>query len=138
MTQSIHKYAGVLLISTHGELIAQKRDDIPHIDNPGKVSAFGGTMEENETPLDAVVRELGEETNLKVESQDLKPFTDYKAWREMTQETEMIYYYIFKDIEVNNLKIYEGEGYYIVKSPDDPLLTDNFRPAVKKWFEVQP
>jgi len=39
----------------------QRRDDLPHISDPGKISLFGGRREGTETFLECVVREVHEE-----------------------------------------------------------------------------
>ncbi|QIG92095.2 NUDIX domain-containing protein [Bradyrhizobium sp. 6(2017)] len=39
----------------------QRRDDLPYISDPGKISLFGGRREGTETFLECVVREVHEE-----------------------------------------------------------------------------
>jgi len=45
--------------------VLQLRDNIPTISAPGQWSFFGGKIEEGETPLEAVKREVYEEITLK-------------------------------------------------------------------------
>ena len=64
-------YVGALLVDTNGKLIAQQRDDKPGITNPGMVSLFGGTSHESESPIETLRRELREELELEVNSNNL-------------------------------------------------------------------
>ena len=64
-------YVGALLVDTNGKLIAQQRDDKPGITNPGMVSLFGGTSHEGESPIETLRRELQEELELEVNSNNL-------------------------------------------------------------------
>lgn len=57
----IREIAAALLIDMNGNLLLQRRDNIPHIIQPGKVGLFGGHREGEETFLECVVREITEE-----------------------------------------------------------------------------
>ena len=59
------------LVDTNGKLIAQQREDKPGITNPGMVSLFGGTSHEGESPIETLRRELQEELELEVSSNNL-------------------------------------------------------------------
>ena len=55
----------IFLILPTGQIVAQLRDNIPGIASQGMLSTFGGGADIGETPLQAAVRELEEETSLK-------------------------------------------------------------------------
>jgi|SRR5687768_906964 8-oxo-dGTP pyrophosphatase MutT (NUDIX family) len=57
----IREIAAALLIDVNGNLLLQRRDNIPDIIQPGKVGLFGGHREGEETFLECVVREIAEE-----------------------------------------------------------------------------
>jgi 8-oxo-dGTP pyrophosphatase MutT (NUDIX family) len=57
----IREIAAALLIDINGNLLLQRRDNIPDIIQPGKVGLFGGHREGGETFLECVVREIAEE-----------------------------------------------------------------------------
>lgn len=59
---------GILLINPKKEILLQLRDNNPEIAYPGYWGAIGGGIEPNETPLDAIEREIKEEINIKVEN----------------------------------------------------------------------
>lgn len=50
-----------ILINSLGQVLLQQRDDNPAIRYPGHWSLFGGTIEDGESPADAVAREVHEE-----------------------------------------------------------------------------
>ena len=60
-TPNIREIAAALLIDANGNLLLQRRDNVPHIVQPGKVGLFGGHREGEETFLECVVREITEE-----------------------------------------------------------------------------
>ena len=55
-----------ILINAHGQLLLQQRDDNPAIRYPGHWSLFGGTIEDGESPADAVAREVKEEIDFEM------------------------------------------------------------------------
>lgn len=135
--QSMHRFAGIFIITNSGKIIGQQRDNIPNIDNPGKIAPFGGSIEQNEDPKQAAWRELvQEETNLKITINQLKLIHTTKAIRDLTKQTEEQYFYLLKitDEQLDNLKIYEGQGWCQVTSINDPNLASNFVPAWQFLF----
>lgn len=133
-----HHCSLVLLITEDGRMLGQQRDNKPDIDSPGRVGIFGGSVDENETPLHAAWRELVlEETNLKFEEKDLTLFLEDKAWRQLTSEWEVrhIYYVKITDEQLSNLEIYEGQGWAVIKGTQDPMLAEIIRPAIKYFTE---
>jgi UDP-N-acetylmuramate--alanine ligase len=111
--------AGVVLVDSEGQFLLQKRDDKPTINNPGMLTSFGGAVEGEETNREAALRELGEETNLTIESADL----DYLVtiYQPMTIEgiPRYITYFTLKDVNAEQLEVYEGQGYQRVNPLDD-------------------
>ena len=65
--------AGVLIYNEKGEVLLQKRSDDGAWGNPGGSVEFGETVEE------AAVREVYEETGLKIKPEDLKLFKIYSG-----------------------------------------------------------
>lgn len=133
-----HHFAGIFLVTKSGKVVGQQRDDKPTIDNPGKVSAFGGTVEDNEDPLTAVLRDLTqEETNLKVSEQDVHHLIDDVAWRKLTNEWEVRhFYYVYIDERIlESLEVYEGQGWAYIHGPEDPNVIDTWIPIVSLLFE---
>lgn len=57
----------IFLILPNGQILAQLRDNIPGIASQGMLSTFGGGVDIGESPQQAAVRELEEETCLKTD-----------------------------------------------------------------------
>jgi 8-oxo-dGTP pyrophosphatase MutT (NUDIX family) len=134
-----HRYAGVFLLASGKRVVGQRRDDIPSIDNPGKVAAFGGTVEEGEDPRSAAWRELTqEETNLRLSMRDIHGLTKDIAWRELTAEWEVrfFFYAAISDRQLDSLEVFEGAGWALISGPDDPDLIDSWRDPTRLLFEM--
>ena len=75
----IGRGAGIILTDNKGRILLQHRDnDAPRY--PGRWGLFGGQLEKDETPEQAVRRETKEEIG--IELTDLKFFKKYKLQRE--------------------------------------------------------
>lgn len=134
-----HHYAGTFILTESGKIIGQKRDNKSNIDNPGKISTFGGTVEPGETPVVGAWRELTqEETNLKLVIDDLRPLLEDIKWRELTKEWEVLHFFTVKisNKQLEDLEIYEGAGWCYIDGCDDDGLIDSWRPIVKKAFDI--
>ncbi len=132
-------YAGVFLITGSGQVIGQRRDDKPTIDSPGKIGTFGGSVELGEDPHDAAWREVvQEETNLKLNKTDIIHFFDDVSWREMTGEWvgRHFYYAKVEDQQLDNMEVYEGQGWVEITGPDQLGLIELWRPIVKRVFDA--
>jgi 8-oxo-dGTP pyrophosphatase MutT (NUDIX family) len=64
------KYSSVILLYDH-KMLLQLRDNKIGIRYPGVYSLFGGKIENDETPLHAMQREIEEELGLHIESSDI-------------------------------------------------------------------
>lgn len=56
--------SAILIENQKGELLFQKKDDLPHLPYPGAWAMVGGGMEPGESPTAALVREIEEELGL--------------------------------------------------------------------------
>ena len=111
--------AEIILTRKDGALILQKRDDKPGISNPGFIASFGGHIEHGETPLEAAVREINEETNLQLTAEDLQFFGKYHKTKEEHGEDWDVYYFVAVNISDIGLEVYEGQGYVVVKDAQE-------------------
>lgn len=130
-----HHYSGVFLVTDSGKIIGQQRDNKPSIDNPNRIGSFGGTVEAGEDYAAAAWRELvQEEANLAIAKEDIKLYFEDVAWRALTKEWEGRHFYYAKisDAVLDGLEVYEGQGWAVIESPDDPLVIDLWREPVKQ------
>ncbi len=116
-------YSGILLITKEGALILQRRDTYNNIENPGKLSVFGGRREINETAEECAIRELFEETALKISLIDLKPAFEC-AYPIENGNWMLCNYYIIENVDANSLEVLEGQNIEIWKPIEAVGLSD--------------
>lgn len=130
--------AHAIIATESGKVIGQLRDEKSWIDNPGKIATFGGGVEGDETPLEAMYREVvEEETNLPLKMEDFKPFDRIVEWRPLTKEWEIynVFTVTITDEMLENLEVYEGQGWVEVTNPNDEKIVDTLRPVFVRFFE---
>lgn len=108
--------AEILLSNSEGHLLMQHRDDKPGISNPGDLTAFGGHIEPGETPVEAAKRETEEETNLRVELNELIYFGFYRKTKAAHGEDWDVWFFQVKNVDEAALKVFEGQGFKVVKN----------------------
>ena len=118
-TQFMGANAEVLLVAKDGSVIMQIRDNKPGITNPGMITTFGGHVNKGETPKQAALREITEETNLQIQQSDLEFFKKIKKTKEIHGEDWDVYIFRSFNIEYEDLEVFEGQGYKIIKDLDD-------------------
>ena len=128
-------YVGALLVDTNGKLIAQQRDDKPGITNPGMVSLFGGTSHESESPIETLRRELREELELEVNSNNLL----LQTVKHENGTNVACSIYIVTGVDAEKLKLHEGAG-FATGTPEELLshpVTGVTRQAIEAFVEAQ-
>ncbi|MDR2524503.1 MAG: NUDIX domain-containing protein, partial [Candidatus Nomurabacteria bacterium] len=115
--------AAVLLVRKDGAIILQHRDEKKGIYQSGLTSVFGGGIEKGELPANAALREISEETNLKLNESDLEYFGKYREREERDaslpiQEWDN-FVFMARDLDDFGLEVYEGQGFEVIKSEKD-------------------
>ena len=128
-------YVGALLVDTNGKLIAQQRDDKPGITNPGMVSLFGGTSHEGESPIETLRRELQEELELEVNSNNLL----LQTVKHENGTNVACSIYIVTGVDAEKLKLHEGAGFATGTSEEllSHPVTGVTRQAIEAFIEAQ-
>ena len=100
-------YSGVFLVSRSGLLLLQLRDDKPDITHPGGVCTFGGGIEPGETPLEAALREIEEETELVLPAHSVAELGQIEK---QISESHVLtgHFYAAFDIDEAAMTIHEG------------------------------
>lgn len=128
-------YVGALLVDTNGKLIAQQRDDKPGITNPGTVSLFGGTSHEGESPIETLRRELQEELELEVNSNNLL----LQTVKHENGTNVACSIYIVTGVDAEKLKLHEGAG-FATGTPEELLnrpVTAVTQQAIEAFVEAR-
>ena len=128
-------YVGALLVDTNGKLIAQQRDDKPGITNPGMVSLFGGTSHEGESPIETLRRELEEELELEVNSNNLL----LQTIKHENGTNVACSIYIVTGVDTEKLKLHEGAG-FATGTPEELLsrpVTGVTQQAIEAFINAQ-
>ena len=69
-------FAGVILVDQRGWILLQERDEHPRID-PDCWGLSGGHLEPGESPADGALRELEEETGVRLDAAELREVGDF-------------------------------------------------------------
>ena len=128
-------YVGALLVDTNGKLIAQQRDDKPGITNSGMVSLFGGTSHEGESPIETLRRELQEELELEVNSNNLL----LQTVKHENGTKVACSIYIVTGVDAEKLELHEGAG-FAMGTPEELLsrpVTAVTQQAIEAFIGMQ-
>ena len=115
---SFFNVASIVLVSRDGSFIFQRRDDKPTIRNPEMITTWGGAAEGGETPLQAATRETREETNLTPSEGEFEYFGKYPRDYKIDGKQVVNYVYLLRGIDESKLKVYEGQGFVVVRPGD--------------------
>lgn len=101
-----------LLVTSDFQIILQKRDNKPGIQNPGKIGIFGGRSEKGENERECLNRELLEELGIDLSSQKFKTIFYKKFIKTIAnhgQDSEVSIFIVYP-IGVDDIKLTEGLG----------------------------
>lgn len=102
MNQPIKIHIAVAVITQNACMLIQLRDDDPNIVAPGCWGLFGGHIEVNETPNEAVLRELHEEIGWK--PKEINFWFKYE-----TDEYSINVFKVNLNVDIKKLNLYEGQ-----------------------------
>lgn len=102
----MHQVATALLFDRNGQLLIYLRDNKPEISFPGYWDLFGGRVEPDETPEQALVRELNEELGITISNYKL-----YKTYESPTEARPNVkhVYVVHIPEAAGELTLYEGQ-----------------------------
>lgn len=125
--------ADIILINSQEQVLLVLRDNKPSIPFPNTWALLGGYIEAEESPNEAIHRELKEEIELTLESATF--FKKYQ-WPECEE-------YIFwhqKDIDINRIRLNEGQklAYFSRKKLDSLAFASHYGEILREFFEIAP
>ncbi len=111
----------IFLMLPNGQIGAQLRDNIPGIASQGMLSTFGGGVDIGETPQQAALREMEEETCLTTNYYKMEFITTFTY--KMTQKDRKIlqnnHLFFARVIDCDKIEIKEGVGWVVLKKDVD-------------------
>lgn len=100
--------ASILVFNRAGQILLQKRDNFPHVEERGKWDIWGGGCKEGEAREACAVRELKEEIGIIIHNlSELKFITMRKFLTDTGDVEEAVFAYLYEGNE--NPPVYEGE-----------------------------
>lgn len=108
----MHRFGSVLPVDARGWLLLQERDGHARID-PDRWGFCGGHLEPDEEPLDGALRELAEETGVRLRPDDLVPLAEESVFHEAygTWDTAWVY---AAAVDLTDADVHATEGRRIV------------------------
>ena len=107
----LRRFSCAILVDTHGRFLLQQRDDIPGIRLPGKIGLFGGHLEDDETHLQCVVREVHEEISYFLPPERFEYLASYDS-SDIDVDGGTVHgeFFVARDVPVSGLLITEGSS----------------------------
>ncbi len=138
--------SGVILATPDWHAVVNLRDNKPGIASPNMLALFGGMLEPGEDALACIIRELREETGLKLNPDEFIPLGTIRrhidAIPGMFHEHLAIgHFFLARGIDPANIKLKEGQGIEIITSLQDLERRDNVAPfalgILRQFFTKQ-
>jgi 8-oxo-dGTP diphosphatase len=108
----------LLIVTEDGGLLLHHRDDKPGIPNPDCWAGFGGAVEDGETVEDAVLREVHEETGLRIAD----PIFLTEAVDHEGDGRTVSLFYMVSGVRPEDIDLHEGAGVAVHAIDDLPRL----------------
>lgn len=123
--------ATIIITTQDNKVLLQERDDKPNIEFPGFFGLLSGYVNEKETPIEALIRELKEElSNRKKSSVNLSAITYLGSIQRYEFKRNDYIHHAFLLDNSADIKINEGKG-LVFKSYDECLEMEKLAPHHK-------
>ena len=111
----------IFLLLPNGQIVAQLRDNIPGISSQGMLSNFGGGVDIGESPKQAAVRELEEETCLKINYYKMEFITTftYQITQNDINLLQNNHLFLARVSDCDKIEIKEGVGFVVLRKDVD-------------------
>lgn len=96
--------------------LIQKRSNKKNIYFPNLFGVFGGTVEKKEKTIRAIVREIFEELNIKLNSKQVKFFFKISIFsRHFLKNRSRFYFFVnILKSQLNSINLKEGQSYHLI------------------------
>ncbi|MEG4213858.1 NUDIX domain-containing protein [Microcoleus sp. Pol14C6] len=109
----------IFIMLPNGQIVAQLRDNIPGIASQGMLSTFGGGVDIGESPQQAAVRELEEETSLKSDCNIAFITTFLYIKNNNPNFCQKNHLFLAKVSNIEKIEIKEGVGFVVLRKNVD-------------------
>lgn len=111
----------IFLMLPNGQIGAQLRDNIPGIASQGMLSTFGGGVDIGESPQQAALREMEEETCLKTNSYKMEFITTFTHKKTQNERNIVQNNHLFlaRVSDSDKIEIKEGVGLVVLRKDVD-------------------
>ncbi len=125
------------LIEQDGKYLMQLRDGDPKIGGAGLIGCFGGKIEAGETPAQAALREMSEETNHKPQKQHLSYLGEVNVVSDHKLEAVKVRAHVHKVMLDAATKIEAAEGKLVRMTLDEVKKNlDRLTTGTRACFET--
>ncbi len=141
MTEFVRaRSVGAILVNSRGQILLQQREDKPELLYPGCWSTFGGAVEPDETPDEAVRRELLEEIELSPALTLWQTFEHEYVYLGRPTIVEQFMYYGAIALEADRIALHEGQALGFFSRSDLHALpvAFGFRPVFEAFLATRP
>lgn len=124
------------IIQQGDDYLLQQRPNNPAIGAAGLIGAYGGMIEAGETPLEAVCRELSEETSLSPVPEDFKHLGTVEVTADRNNEPVRIMATVFRMIIAPGSEVISNDGRLVrMTRTETDAAGHRLTPATKAAFE---
>lgn len=109
----------IFIMLPNGQIVAQMRDNIPGIASQGMLSTFGGGVDIGESPQQAAVRELEEETSIKSDCKVAFITTFLYIKNNNPEFIQKNHLFLAKVSNIEKIEIQEGVGFVVLRKDVD-------------------
>jgi len=127
-----------IILTTDNTFLLQLRENIPTIDEPGKIGLFGGSAKEGETFDECIKRELIEELELDITKYSHNHFRTIK-FQSVYKDApckKNIALYVVKGVTLEKIQLHEGKEIISLAFSNDfsnPAISSTARQVLEKY-----